>query len=46
MRCVCHPNWHKIILKSISSGENIDDVSEVQFAFEELKKSIGENKSN
>jgi len=43
------------LLKSIASGENIGDVStledgtavsEVQSAFEELKKSIGENKSN
>ena len=43
------------LLKSIANGENIGDVStledgtavsEVQSAFEELKKSIGENKSN
>jgi len=43
------------LLKSIASGENIGDVStledgtavsEVQSAFEELKKSIDENKSN
>ena len=43
------------LLKSIASGENIGDVStledgtavsEVQSAFEELKKSIGKNKSN
>jgi len=43
------------LLKSIARGENIGDVStledgtavsEVQSAFEELKKSIGENKSN
>ena len=43
------------LLKSIASGENIGDVStledgtavsEVKSAFEELKKSIGENKSN